>query len=249
MRTTAVVSAEPGSIRPDLPIPLAPLESPAGLLRRLTFGPGRSFQRARNVTLGWLAAAALTVIVDRLLVAHLVTSCVAVVLVGYAIARVAALVIVERRQNVFEWRWLADQSRLLRRHSFEVIAFRVRITADDSRSAVRILDLTNPADVEWLLARQADSESASSLQARIEFGYWPTDSFGRGSDSVRRGLTDLEVHPVDVPLGRARVRFPQARYVTVAEDSGSGSRWPGRVASWSLIGPVLLTTARPAPAT
>ncbi|MFG2053067.1 hypothetical protein ACGFI9_03465 [Micromonospora sp. NPDC048930] len=246
MGATEVVLAESGSIRPEVPIPLAPLRGPARMARRLTVGPGwSSFERARNVTLGWLAAAVLAVIVDRLLVDHVLATVAAVTLVGYTIARAAALVLVERRQYAFEWRWLEDQSRRLRRQPFEVVAVRVQVVSDDVRSAVRAVDLTDPADVAWLLDQQAAGAGASS-QARIEFGYWETGGSGRSSDSVRRRLADLQVHPVDAPITRARIRFPQARYVTVDGGAGSGGCWPGRVAHWSLVGPVQLTTARAA---
>ncbi|MBQ0904506.1 hypothetical protein [Micromonospora sp. U21] len=247
MRTTEVVLVEPGTVRPEVPIPLAPLGGPARLLRRLAVGPGRSsFQRARNVTLGWLVAAVLAVIVDRLVVAHVLAMWAAVALVVYAVARVVALVVVERRQCAFEWRWLDDQSRLLRRHPFEVVAVRVRVTSAGTGPAVRTLDLTDAADVGWLLDRQTDPGVDVSSQARIEFGYWAVNGSGRSSDSVRRGLWDLQVHPVDAPVTRARIRFPQARYVTVADSGGAGGQWPGRAAHWSLVGPVRLTTARAA---
>ena len=245
MRTAGVVLSEPGSVRPDVPIPLAPLVGPARLLRRVAVGPdGWSFARARNVTLGWLVAAVLAVIVDRLLVDHVLAACAAVALVGYAGVRIVALVVAERRQFAFEWRWLDAQTRLLRRHPFEVIAVRVQVALDETRSAVRTVDLTNPADVAWLLDQQAAPGAGVSSQVRIEFGYWEAGTSGRGSDSVRRGLKDLQVHPVDAPITRARVRFPQARYVTVADRDGSGGRWPGSAAHWSLLGPVRLTTAR-----
>jgi hypothetical protein len=242
-----VVLAEPDSAQPEVQIPPAPLGGPARLLRRLTVGPSRSsFERARNLTLGWLAAAVLAVIVDRLLVDTVLATCAAVTVVGYTILRVAALVVVERRQHTFEERWLDDQSRLLRRHPFEVVAVRVQVATDETRSAVRAVDLTNPADVAWLLDQQASVTADASAQVRIEFGHWETGGSGRSSDSVRRRLTDLQIHPVDAPITRARIRFPQARYVTVAGVTGAGGYGPGRVAHWSLVGPVQLTTARAA---
>ena len=247
MRTTEVVLAESDSVRPDVLIPPAPLAGPARLLRRLVVGSGQSsFERARNVTLGWLVAAVLAVIVDRLLVAHVLATCAAIALTGYTIARVAALVVFERRQYAFEWRWLNDQSHLLRRHPFEVVAVRIQVAIDETRSSVRTVDLTNPADVTWLLDQQAAPGADVSSQARIEFGYWESGGSGRTIDSVRRRLKDLQVHPVDAPITWARIRFPQARYVTVASNAGSGNRWPGRVAHWSLVGPVQLTTTRAA---
>ncbi|MEU7982045.1 hypothetical protein AB0B63_26380 [Micromonospora sp. NPDC049081] len=196
------------------------------------------------MTLGWLVAAVLAVITDRLLVEHVLATWTAVALIGYTLTRAAALVLFERRQQAFEWSWLDAQSQLLRRHPFEVVALRVQVTVEESRSAVRTVDLTNPADVAWLLNQQADLGAGVSPQARIEFGYWGNDGAGRGSDSVRRRLTDLQIRPVDIPITWARIRFPQARYVAVVDDAGSGDRWPGRVAHWSLSGPVQLTTAR-----
>jgi hypothetical protein len=216
-------------------------------MRRLVLGAGcSSFERARNVTLGWLVAAALAVIVDRVLVVHVLATCAAVALIGLTIARAVTLAVLERQQHDFEWRWLDDQSRLLRRHPFEVVAVRVQVAVDETRSAVRTLDLTNPADVAWLLDQQAAPGADISPQARIEFGYWEGDGTGRSSDSVRRRLKDLQVHPVNAPITRARLRFPQAGYVSVGSDVGSGNRRPGRVAHWSLVGPVQLTTTRAA---
>ncbi|MFE9204824.1 hypothetical protein [Micromonospora sp. NPDC007230] len=198
------------------------------------------------MTLGWLAAAVLAVIVDRLLVDHVLATFASITLVGYTIVRAAALVVVERRQYGFEWRWLDDLSRLLRRHPFEVVAVRVQVAIDETRSTARAVDLTNPADVAWLLNQQAAATADVSSQVRIEFGYWETDGSGRGSDSVRRSLADLKIHPVGTPTSRARIRFPQARYVAVAGAAGSSDCWPGRVAHWSLVGPVQLTTAHAA---
>ncbi|WFE97175.1 hypothetical protein [Micromonospora sp. WMMD987] len=245
MRTAEGMLTESGSVQPGVPIPPAPLGWPAALLRRFTVGSHRSsFAHARNVTLGWLVAASLAVIADRLLVDHVLATWTAVAMIGYTLTRAVALVIFERRQQAFERSWLEALSQLLRRHPFEVVALRVQVTVEETRSAVRTVDLTDPADVAWLLHQQADRGADVSPQARIEFGYWGSDGAGRGSDSVRRRLTDLQIRPVDIPITWARIRFPQARYVAVVGDTGSGDRWPGRVAHWSLSGPVQLTTAR-----
>jgi hypothetical protein len=241
------VLGQTDGVQPDVLIPPAPLGFPARLIRRLAVGPGwLSFKRARNVTLVWLMAAALAVIFDRLVVDHVLATCVAGVLVAYTVARAAALVLFERRQYAFECRWLNEHSTLLRRHPFEVVAVRVQVTVDDTRSADRAVDLTEPADVAWLLAQQASPGAGVSPQARIEFGYWDGGGSGRRSDSVRRRLTDLHVHPVDIPITWARIRFPQARYLTTTSSTGPDDHWPGRAAHWSLTGPVQLTTARAA---
>jgi hypothetical protein len=231
---TEVVLAESDSTQPEVLIPLAPLGGPARLVRLLAVGRS-SFDRARNVTLGWLVAAVLAVIVDRLLVDHILATCAAITLVGYTIVRATALAVLERRQYAFEQRWLDVQSHLLRRHPFEVVAVRIQVAAAETPDAARTVDLTNPSDVAWLLDQQA--ASGISSQARIEFGYWPAGDAGRCSDSVRRRLADLQVRTIDAPITRARVRFPQARYVTVA---GPGGGWPSRLAHWSLVGPVQL---------
>ncbi|WP_433119358.1 hypothetical protein [Micromonospora sp. CA-246542] len=244
MRTTEAVSAATDGIRPDVLIPPAPLSRPARLLRLFAFGPSwSSFERARNMTLVWLTVSALAVIVDRLLVDHERLTPLAVALVAYTVARVAALVVFERRQYAFEWSWLDDRSALLRRHHFEVVAVRVRVVVDDGRTVVRAVDLTKPADVAWLIDQQAAAGTGGAPHARIEFGYGSASDSDRRSDSIRRRLTDLQIEPVDAPTAWARIRFPYARYVTVAS-AADANRWPGRVAHWSLIGPVQLTTAR-----
>ncbi|MFR9780226.1 hypothetical protein ACL02O_29740 [Micromonospora sp. MS34] len=245
MGTTEVVLAEPDSIRPEVLIPPAPLGGPARWLRRLTVGPGRSsLDRARTVTLGWLTAAVLAVIIDRMLVDHVLVTLAGGTLVGYTVVRAAALWIVERRQYAFERCWLDEQSRLLRRHPFEVVSVRVQVSVDQTRSTVRGVDLTNPADVAWLLDQQAAAGADGAAQARVEFGYWATGGSGRSSDTVRRRLADLQVRPVGTAITRARIRFPQARYVAVGATAGASGCWPDPVAHWSLVGPVQLTTTR-----
>jgi len=238
---------DPDSVRPDLPTPLAPASRPLEIARFVLLGLREpSFGRSRNLTLVWLFAAVVLVVASQTIVApayepFAVT--VAVVVTAYTVLRTAALIFFEVQQRAFESSWLGTESQRLQRYSFELIRFSLHT---DGAGAKRTFDLTDPDDVRLLQRQQAaERDGKSPARAHIEFTYRPGDGENPAIETVRREVKDIEFHPVEGPIARARVRFPQAVYVSRPAGERGDRGWPSRVAHWFLTGPVRLTTASP----
>jgi hypothetical protein len=235
------------SVRPDLPIPLAPVIGPGDALARVVLGLQEpAFERARNVTLAWAAATGVALLARQTVVAPRYAPFMlglALVFTGYVIFRTVALVAFERRQQEFEAQWLDEKSRHLRCHPFEVAWF--SLESDAATPGRQTFDLADPADVAQLLQRQASERDALlHSRARIEFMYQPGDDESRAVASVRRELRGIEFYVVERQLGRAVIRFPEATYGS-RPAADRGQRWPGRRTYWFLTGPVRLTAVAP----
>jgi hypothetical protein len=234
---------DPDSVRPDVRTPLAPVSRPLQVARLVLLGLREPlFGRARNMTLVWLAVSVAMIVASQTIVARPyepVAVVAAVTIAVYTVLRTVALIAFEVRQRSFESTWIGAESQRLQRYSFELIRFSLQ-TAADPGGAPRTFDLTDPDDVR-LLQRQQAAERGGQTPARahIEFAYTPGDGENAAIEVVRREVKDIEFHPVNGPLARARVRFPQAKYVS------RPASWPSQVAHWFLTGPVRLTTASP----
>jgi len=240
---------DPDSVRPDVQTPLAPVSRPLALLRLVLLGLREpSFGRARNLTLVWLGVSVVALIASQTIVARPYEPsavAVAVVLTVYTVLRVIALIVFEIRQRAFESTWIGTESQRLQQYSFELIRFSLH-SDSDSTDDRRTFDLTDPDDVRLLQRQQAaELDGRAPARAHIEFAYRPGDGENPAIESVRREVRDIEFHPVEGPLARARVRFPQAVYVSRPDAAHGAGGWPSRVAHWFLTGPVRLTTASP----
>jgi hypothetical protein len=240
---------DPDCVRPDLPTPLAPVSRPLEIARFALLGLREpSFGRARNLTLVWLTVSVVTLVASQTIVARPYEPsavAIAVAITAYTVLRTLALILFEIRQRAYESTWIGAESQRLQRYSFELIRFSLHSDGEAS-GARRTFDLTNPDDVRLLQRQQAaERDGRTPARAHIEFAYRPGDGENPAIESVRREVKDLEFHPIDGPLARARVRFPQAVYVSRPGDQGGGSGWPSQVAHWFLTGPVRLITASP----
>ena len=221
------------NVRPELPIPLAPVVGPARLLRRTVTGLREpSFEYARTVTLRWVAGAAGVLVLGGTIIAAGYARFVlglGIAMAGYAVARVLALALFERRQRAFESGWLRAQSEKLRTHAFDVVRFSLEVDSRRPGSDLLHLDLTRPEEVGWLIRRQAtERDRRQRSRAHIEFVYWPDSAGNPSIERVRRELADIEVHPVAAVGPAARIRFPEASYGSQPAVSGGDHRLPGR---------------------
>ena len=207
------------SLRPDLPIPLAPLGEPAATFREWVIGLRQpAFRHAKRITVVWAVAVLVVLVGSR----TIVVSHVAVALVGlasamaaYILVRTAALAIYERQQRRFEPLWLRRQTEALRASAFEVVRFTLEGVA--APMSERVFDLTDPDDVRTLL-RQQDAERKSGTPSRgvIEFVY-PAAAGQAAVETVKRALSAIEFRTVGAGrLNRGKVRFPGARYMARA---------------------------------
>jgi hypothetical protein len=243
-------------IRPDLRIPLAPVSASAGVARRYLLGlRDADFGPARRIALAWAAVACVLAAVGAVLPSlweRAVVACAA--LVGlYAVSRALALVVVERRQHVFEREWTDAQTAILRVHPFDVLRFTVERLASEDQGAGRAYDLTSPAGLGDLfrVLDQDRTGARPAFLATVEFTYLG-DHGVLSIASVHRDLRELVFLTGRAPSGQAWIRFPEARYLPRPTSSGQ----PARLTYWALSGPVLLAVAdavyaeapRPAPA-
>lgn len=240
------------SVRPDLPIPLAPTNRAVELFGRAVIGLRRpSFDRARNATLGWAATTVGVLVAGETIVAAAyrpTVLTVAVLMAAYTIARAVALAVFERRQDSFERRWLDEQSQRLQQHSFEILRFSLPADAEGCPGERENVDLTDPDQVSRLLRRQAAERFAPvGSRVHIEFTYWPGPGENRAVESVRRELNDIDFCPIETPVTRARIRFPEATYGSHPALRDGGQRWPGRGTYWFLAGPIRVTVAGASP--
>jgi hypothetical protein len=215
---------EPEFTRPDLFIPLYPMQGLSRLTRRRLFLiPNESgFLSAHRVTaaavIATIALAAASLSLPRA-GQQAVANCAA--LLGlYAVARVVTLVTFERRQHAFETEWLASQTEVLRRHAFDVLRCTVR---------GRHYDLARPDDVRDLQRQASDERTA------VAFTYLGADN-SLAIAEVHRDLRELMFLHGWASPGRAFVRFPQARYLPRPQPRLR----PAQRTSWALDGPVLI---------
>lgn len=219
-----VETYEPEFTRPDLFIPLYPVQGLSRFTRRRLFlvPNEHGFLYTYRVTLaaviGAIALAAGSLGLPR--PGQQAAADCAAVLGLYAAARVLALVIVERRQHAFEKEWLASQTEVLRRHAFEVLRCTVR---------GRHYDLARPADVLDLQRQASDERTA------VAFTYLTADK-SLAIAEVHRDLRELTFLPGWTSSSRSFVRFPEARYLPRPRPRLR----PAWRTSWALDGPVLI---------
>ncbi len=244
----ALVFYGPEIARPDLPIPLAPLGRIGTTFRSAIIGLREPvFARAHRITLLWVVASLALVVSVRFLLApglRVPATAVGATMALYIVVRMAALRVFERWQRGFEPVWLDAQTRVLRKHPFEVLRLTVRGSGGDRATSY---DLTRPGDVERLLRRQ-ESERANGTvsSALVEFGYRPGPGEGVVVDRVRRDLKDLRFMEVRREVTRPRVRFPEATYGGRPPMTRREQGCPSRTTYWALSGPVWVTVGAPA---
>jgi hypothetical protein len=214
--------SEPETLRPDLSMPLPPLEGVAAAIRRgLTVLREPTFARAHRQTRWLVAVAVALVVAGQVAVVGWLRGPVTaggVVLAAYTALRVISLTACERRQYAFEPVWLAERSATLQTGHFEV----VRLTVDG-----QMCDLADP-DTVGELVRRTDGD----VGVVLDFAYHPASL-----ERVYRRLADLRFHPILRRGAPAQARFPQARYEL--QPSGHKTYW--------LLGePVVLSVAGPA---
>jgi hypothetical protein len=156
----------------------------------------------------------------------------------YAIGRIFALTVAERRQHAFERDWVAARTERLRTHAFDVLRFSVTDITDPGQSTRRTYDLTSPAAVRELLSLRDQNKGRPRpiLQATVEFAY-----IGDGGVlSVADAHRDLE-ELVFVPggLGQVAVRFPEARYLPRPTRGGQSAQ----ATNWALSGAAILVVS------
>lgn len=232
---------EPGPLRPEVPVALAPLRGFPDLLRRRATGLGRpEFARAQRVTAWWAVLPPVLALAGLLVPDVREAALGSAVLLGLLVlSRAVLLVVFERLQQRHEPRWLAARTAALRGHEFPVLRCSVR--TDEAPGLARVYDLTSGDQVGRLLDRRArERESGAHSRAVLEFvcataGREPVLAVAE----VRRELAELELLAGRPDGAQARVRFPQARYLPLREPG----RRPARRAYWELTGPVLVSAA------
>jgi len=223
------------ALRPDLPLPLPPASRFGSVLRHTLAGLREPRFADAYRALRWGVLAIAVLVAGRFAIIGWLRPWIDVVAAMLAcglLVRVIALSVVQRRQHAFEQRWLDVQSDVLRTTSFEVVRFGVRPSLG---SAPGDYDLTRPADVRELLARQAEQRP---LAARVDFAYSPT-----AIETVHLDLSDVTLMPSD-GARRSRVRFPDARYHGQPAMDRAGWRRPSRTTFW-VLGRATASTATP----
>lgn len=225
------------ALRPDLPIPL-PAASGAGSVLRWTVAGLREPRFADAFrAVRWDVLVVAVLVAGRFAIVGplrpLIDVITAVLALGLLV-RVAVLSVLQRKQRVFERRWLAVQSDVLRTTTFEVVRFGVRPRPQHG-STPGDYDLTRPADVRDLLARQAEERS---LPVRIDFAYSPTEI-----ETVHLDLGDVTFVLADWAR-RSRIRFPDARYHGQPAMGRAGWRRPSRTTFW-VLGPAAASVVTP----
>lgn len=230
-------------VRPDLRIPLVPLAGSAGAVRRYLLGLRNvNFVNARRVAVIWAAIgcalAALSVTLPSPWRGGGAASSAAVGL--YAIGRMLALAVAERRQRAFEQDWIAKRTQTLRAHAFDVLRFSVTNLADRGQDTWRTYDLTSPAAVRELLSLRGQDQvrPLPSFQTTVEFAYVGDGGVLSVAD-VHRDLRELVLLPGQARPGQASVRFPEARYLPRPTNSGE----PAQATNWALSGAVVLAVS------
>jgi hypothetical protein len=191
----------------------------------------------------WIVATAAVVLASQLVVIPGLrwwAGAVAIVLAFYVAIRVIAIAWYERDQHRFEQRWLTDQSALLASHAFEVIRFTA--VRGLSNPVDQTYDLADPGDIADLLHRQLNEPTSV---VKIEFVRSSPDSEGGVIEYVRRELRQIEIVAVRGMSPRARVRFPEGRYVARPPQTKRDLGRPGKVTFWLLPGPLYLIVRAP----
>jgi hypothetical protein len=212
----AIARCPSDALRPDLPVPLPPASRLGSVLAGLREPRFADAYRAVR----WDVLVIATLVAGRFALIGWLRPWIAVIAAVLAfglLVRVIALHLLQRKQHTFEQQWLAVQSDVLRTTSFEVVRFGVRPDHD--------YDLTRPADVQNLLARQAEDRS---VPVRIDFAYSPTEI-----ETVHLALDEVTLVPAD-GARRPRVRFPDARYHGQPAMDRAGWRRPSRTTFWVL---------------
>ncbi|MGW0597692.1 hypothetical protein ACWD11_11170 [Streptomyces sp. NPDC002776] len=233
------MSDEPGLLRPEVPVALAPLQRFPHLLRcRATGLTGPEFARAQRVTVAWAVLPPAVTLIGLLMPAVRTAALGGAALLGLLVlTRAVLLMVFERRQQRYEPRWLAERTAALRRHEFPVLRCSVRY--DETPGLARVYDLTNGDQVGRLLDRRARERAAGThARATLEFVCATRERVSAVAE-VRRELAELELLTVRPDGAPARVSFPQARYLPLPEPG----RRPARRAYWALSGPVLVVAA------
>jgi hypothetical protein len=155
----------------------------------------------------------------------------------YAVGRMLALTVTERRQRAFEREWLTARTETLRGHAFDLLRFSATDLADGGQGGRRTYDLTSPDVVRELLGlRDQDlARPRPTRQATVEFAYVGADGVPSVAD-VHRDLRELVCLPGQASPGQESVRFPEARYLP----RPTVGRQPARATNWLLSGPVIL---------
>ena len=230
-------------VRPDLRIPLVPLAGSAGVARHYLLGLRNvNFANARRIAIVWAVIGCVLATLGITLPSPWRHGVVAgSALVGlYAIGRMLALTVAERRQRAFEQDWIAARTETLRAHAFDVLRFSVTNLVDRGQGAWRTYDLTSPAVVRELLSlRDQDRlRSRPIFQETVEFAYAGDGGVLSVAD-VHRDLRELVFLPGQARPGQASARFPEARYLPRPTLGGQ----PAQATNWVLSGAVILTVS------
>lgn len=237
-----------GDLGPGLMIPLPPRSGVAAAFRDRVIGLCEpTFSSAHRGTTQWIAATVAVAFASQFVVAPALrwwAVAITATMAVYVAIRAVAVAVYEREQRQFEPAWLAEQSKLLQEHAFEVVRFTVW-REWPVRSSRRTYDLTRPSDVDELLRRQVSEPTA---QARVDFVHWSADVESDTLIHVVRDLRDFEVTPVRGTLIRPRIRFPHAWYASRPPEQKRDLGRPGLRTFWLLPSPLRLTvTASDAP--
>jgi hypothetical protein len=227
-------------VRPDLRIPLAPLSGSAEVARHYVLGLRNvNFANPRRLAMMWAATgcllAALSVTLPEPWRRGVAVGSALVAL--YAVGRMLALTVTERRQRAFERDWLTARTETLRGHAFDLLRFSVTDLTDRGQGGRRAYDLTSPDVVRELLGlRDQDlARPRPTLQATVEFAYVGAGSVPSVAD-VHRDLRELVFLAGQASPGQESVRFPEARYLPRPALGGQ----PAQATNWVLSGPVIL---------
>lgn len=214
-----VACVEPGLLRPDLPVPLAPVRPVIAAARfGLTLLREPAFDRGHRLTRWLVAGAALFVVAGQLVAGGWPATALGVALAAYSVLREAVLQIMEHAQRQFEPAWLAARSAQLRDGDFEV----VRCTVNGQGC-----DLTDPDSVVDLVDNWDDD-----ARVVLDFVHEPATL-----ERVHRRLRDVTLRRALRPGSPARVRFTDARYLV---------RPRGVTSYWQLGPRLVVRTAGPA---
>jgi len=233
-----------GTLRPDLPIPMAPgagwcWRLQVGLLglRELEFGEIR--HRITRVTVFATALAIATQFVVSQSARPLMLAIVGVV-VAYALVTGVCLVSLRRRQERFEPEWLAAQSEVLRDRQFDILRFTVSrpaSTPDGCTTIERSYDLTRTEHVASLMQlRGKATVSGRPVLATVEFVHPTAEGNQVAVERVRADLGSVQLIEQQAANAVPRVSFPAARYRAEPPAGLSKRGTPQRVTYW-ILGP------------
>jgi hypothetical protein len=164
----------------------------------------------------------------------------------WLLTRAYALSRIERRQRLYDQRWMAAQTAVLRDTWFEVVRFTVhrRHGPDLDRWDESSYELARSHDVRALLARQA-AERASGLSSRVtvEFTFSLPGRQYAALAPAYADLADMEMVAAGRRTRLGGVRFPHAVYHAEAPRGRRGRHRPSLSTFWVLGLPVLSMAA------